>query len=82
MLERHPIDVACYAGSRADECPRRFSHHGQTVEIAEILDRWYEGGVDPRTPIVDYFKVRGDDDTTYLLRHTRKADAWYLVRKP
>jgi hypothetical protein len=31
---------------------------------------------------VDYFRVRGDDGEIHLLRHSRKADAWYLVLRP
>ena len=75
------IHVDSYAGSKAGEHPRRFTWEGRNVEVAEVVDRWYEGGVDPRRPIVDYFRVRGDDGETYLLRHSRKADAWYLVMR-
>jgi hypothetical protein len=82
MLELVPIDVQCYAGSRADQTPRCFTHAGRAVEVVEIVDRWYEGGVDPRRPPADYFKVQGDDGELYLLRYSRKGEAWFLVRRP
>ena len=80
MLELIPVDVQSYAGSKAHERPRRFSLEGRTVEVVEIVDRWYEAGVDPRRPPADYFKVRGDDGEVYLLRYSRRGEAWFLVR--
>jgi Family of unknown function (DUF6504) len=37
-----PIPVECYAGAKADETPRRFIWQGRTVEVGEVLDRWYQ----------------------------------------
>ena len=37
-----PIRVKCYAGAKADETPRWFVWEGQTVEVGEVLDRWYQ----------------------------------------
>ena len=81
MMVLHPIKVECYAGHTADERPLRFTREGVTIEVAEIVDRWYEGGADPRRPRADYFKVLGDDGMTYLLRHGHKADAWFQVER-
>jgi hypothetical protein len=82
MVELFPVEVECYAGQRAGEEPRRFRLEGRTVEIVEIIDRWYDGGADPRRPLADYYKVRGDDGEVRLLRYSRKAEAWYLVKMP
>ena len=79
MVELFPVEVECYAGYKAGEEPRRLRLEGRTVEIVEILDRWYEGGTDPRRPPADYYKVRGDDGEVRLLRYSRKGEAWYLV---
>lgn len=66
------IRVECYAGYRGDEEPRRFWIGERPVEIAEILDRWL-------APDHRYFKVRGDDGGTYILRHDTRADRWELT---
>lgn len=36
------IEVECYAAAKADETPRRFNLEGQTIEVNEVLDRWYQ----------------------------------------
>jgi hypothetical protein len=76
-----PIVVECYAGEKADETPRCFSLQGQTIEVAEVLDRWYQVESLPEWPRADYFKVRGDDGNDYLLKHDLESDDWYLGRK-
>lgn len=66
------VRVACYAGYRADETPRRFWLDDRKIEIREVVDRWL--GPDHR-----YFKVRGDDGATYLLRHDTETHLWTLT---
>ena len=53
-----PIQVECYAGAKADETPRRFTWEGRTIELSEVLDRWYQVESKPEWPRADYFKVR------------------------
>ena len=66
------VRVECYAGYRGEEAPRRFRMGEVEVEVEEILDRWYE-------PVDRYFKVRGDDRGTYILRHDFESDHWELT---
>jgi hypothetical protein len=66
------IRVDCYAGHRGEETPRRFSVGRRTIEVAEVLDQWL-------APDHRYFKVRGDDGATYILRHEIGTDAWVLT---
>jgi hypothetical protein len=73
-----PIQVECYAGARADESPRRFSCEEQLIEVEEILDRWHQVESKPEWPRANYFKVRGADQTEYLLKHDLESDEWYL----
>lgn len=72
--ERPPLTlrVACYAGYRGEQEPRRFWLGTRQVEVSEILDRWI--GPDHR-----YFKVRGDDQGTYILRHDEPTGLWELA---
>jgi hypothetical protein len=41
--------------------PRRFRLGGREIEVIENLDQWF--GVQ-----CGYFKVRGDDESVYMLR--------------
>ena len=41
------IHVECYSGHKANERPVAFIYEGRRREVEEIVDRWYEGGVDP-----------------------------------
>lgn len=66
------VHVECHAGHRGEETPRRFSLDGRVIEVVEILDRWL-------APDHRYFKVRGDDGDTYILRYDNAADRWELT---
>ena len=72
------IQVECYCGFKANERPVAFTYHGERREIQEIIDRWYEGGLDSSTRIIDYFKVMATDGEIYLLRYKSELDAWSL----
>ena len=66
------ITVECYAGHRGEESPRRFFLGKKPVEVSEILDRWL-------APDHRYFKLRGDDDAVYIIRHDVKTGQWELT---
>ncbi len=66
------IRVECYAGHRGEETPRRFFLGSRPVEVIEVVDRWL-------APAYRYFKVRGDDDAIYILRHDVAMGRWELT---
>jgi hypothetical protein len=66
------VRVECYAGHRGEETPRRFWFGERAVEVAEVTDRWLD-------PDHRYFKVRGSDGATYILRHDPHAERWELT---
>jgi len=76
-----PIEVECYAGYKADEYPVRFFMYGLKFEIAEILDRWYQGERSPDFPPANYYKVVAKDGKIYILKHATEEDRWYLLTK-
>lgn len=74
-----PIQVECYAGAKAEETPRRFTWEGRTIELNEVLDRWYQVESKPEWPRADYFKVQAmADEREYLLKHDLESDEWFL----
>ena len=75
------IDVESYAGYKGQESPRAFVHLARRYEILEILDRWYEGGVDPKALRQDYFRVKTMEGEIFLLRYTPRYQSWTLCRR-
>jgi hypothetical protein len=73
-----PIPVESYAGAKADETPRWFIWQGRSVEVGEVLDRWYQIERKPEWPRADCFKVRTLDAWEFLLKHDLESDEWYL----
>ena len=66
------ISVECYAGYRGEETPRRFQLGRRGVEVIEILDRWL-------APDHRYFKILGEDNAIYILRHNVATWDWELT---
>lgn len=56
------IKVACYAGYKGEETPKRISMADAVIQVVEVLDQWLAS--DHR-----YFKCLGDDGGVYLIRH-------------
>ena len=78
MSEPIPVRVECYAGHRADERPTEFFLWGRSLKVIEIIDQWY--GED-----YQYFKLKADDGSIYILRQDTSNDVWELTvysRKP
>jgi hypothetical protein len=73
------IDVSTYSGFKADERPMSFIRGEKTYRIQEIIDRWYERGLQPGDPSLSYFKVRADDGMGYLIRYNTLFDEWAIV---
>ncbi len=65
------IRVECYAGHRGEETPRLFFLGDRRITVAELLDQWL-------APDHRYFKLRGDDGATYILRHDAASGIWEL----
>ena len=66
------IGVECYAGYRGEETPRCLVFDGRAVAVTEVVDSWL-------APEHRYFKVRGEDGATYILRHDVPSGVWDMV---
>jgi len=67
--EFQKTQVECRSRYKADEYPVAFVFEGARLEAAEIVDRWYEGGLDPEQPVIDYFRVRSEDGRIFMLKY-------------
>ncbi len=72
LKESTDLKVICYAGYRGEEEPREFSIGERNIHVVELLDRWL-------SPDHRYFKVRGSDGNTYILRHDIATNEWELT---
>ncbi|MBN1482413.1 cytoplasmic protein [candidate division KSB1 bacterium] len=72
------VHVECYSGYKVNERPVAVFFQDQRREIAEILDRWYEGGLDSSRPALYYFKVQTSEGQLFLLRYDPLFDKWFL----
>jgi hypothetical protein len=73
MGEQHlAIEVECYAGHRGEQTPRTLILAGRRIAVAEVLDVWL-------APDHRYFKLRGADGDTYLIRHDERSATWELT---
>lgn len=66
------IKVECYAGYRGEETPARFYLGERRIEVQAVLDRWLD-------PAHRYFKLRGDDQGIYILRHDTQTGLWEMT---
>jgi hypothetical protein len=72
------VQVECHSGYKANERPVAFTYQARRREVEEIIDRWYEGGLDPTRPQIDYFKVKTSNGQVFILRYLSLFDAWSI----
>jgi hypothetical protein len=78
-MHLNPIKVQCHSGYKADEYPVSFILDGEEFPVSGIIDRWYQGDRDPKTPVADYFKVIVASGRQFLLKHEIIEDVWYMI---
>ncbi len=66
------ISVECHAGHRGEQTPRALILGDRRIAVAEVVDAWL-------APDYRYFKLRGDDGNTYLVRHDERSSTWELT---
>src|SRR5213594_1677704 len=66
------VGVECYAGHRGEQTPRTLILGDRRIAVADVLDAWL-------APDHRYFKLRGADGHTYLVRHDERSDTWELT---
>jgi hypothetical protein len=66
------IGVDCYAGHRGEQTPRTLILADRRIAVAQVLDAWLAPGH-------RYFKLKGEDGDTYLVRHDERSGTWELT---
>ena len=66
------IKVDCYSGYRGEETPKNISMETRIIAVRKILDRWL-------APDHRYFKILGDDNAIYIIRHDQEKWKWELT---
>ena len=66
------VGVECYAGHRGEQTPRTLILGDGRIAVAEVVDAWL-------APDYRYFKLKGEDGDTYLVRHDEQSDTWELT---
>ena len=66
------VRVECYAGHRGEQTPRTLILDDRRIAVADVVDAWL-------APDHRYFKLKGADDNTYLVRHDERSDTWELT---
>lgn len=59
--------------------PLGFEWRGKRFEIVRIVDRWYEGYLDPTRMPLRYFRVESIEGCLYVLRFHELFRAWSLL---
>jgi len=66
------VEVECYAGHRGEQTPRVIRLGDRRIVVAAVLDQWL-------APDHRYFKLRGNDGDSYLVRHDVASHVWELT---
>ena len=66
------VGVECYAGHRGEQTPRTLILGDRRLAVAEVVDAWL-------APDYRYFKLKGADGDTYLVRHDERSNTWELT---
>lgn len=70
--EGFSLRVSSYAGYRSEQEPISFQLGTKVVQVTEVIDRWL-------APTHRYFKIRGEDQAIYILRHDTEQDRWEMT---
>ena len=66
------VGVECYAGHRGEQTPRTLILGDRRIAVAEVVDAWL-------APDYRYFKLKGEDGDTYLVRRDEGSNTWELT---
>ena len=68
----HGVEVKCLPDDFGEKIPCAFTLGNDWVEVVEFLDCWLAQSQ-------AYYKLRGHDGATYILRHDDEMENWELT---
>jgi hypothetical protein len=80
-MEFERIEVFTRDEYKSAQEPLSFNWRGKDYLIEQILDRWYEGRLDPTRMPMLYFKVMTLSGELFILRYHEFFRAW-SIRTP
>jgi hypothetical protein len=66
------VGVECYAGHRGEQTSRTLILGDRRIAVAKVVDAWL-------APDYQYFKLKGENGDTYLVRHDERSNTWELT---
>jgi hypothetical protein len=77
---RLPIRVGATYRKGVEPEPERFHVGAVTYDVAEIVDRWYQGPRRAGGSVLHYYKVRSRGESVFLIAYDQTHDDWFLVQ--
>jgi len=77
---RLAIRVGATYRNGAGPQPQHFRVRDVTYDVAEIVDRWYEGPRRAGGTVLHYYKVRSRGDSVFRIAYDQRQDGWFLVQ--
>jgi len=78
-MQLESIEVSTRDEYKGAQEPVSFVWRGEEHHIAQVVDRWYEGGIDPTRMPMTYFRVKTRMGETFLIRYHEFFRAWGMV---
>jgi hypothetical protein len=78
-MEFERIEVFTRDDYRGSQEPLAFEWRGKRYEVAQVVDRWYEGSVDSTRVPLRYFRVKTFKGEVFIIRYHEFFTAWSLL---
>jgi len=78
-MQFESIEVITRDEYREAQEPVCFSWRGEQHYVEQVVDRWYEGGIDPTRMPMLYFRVKTRSGEIFLIRYHEFFRAWSIV---
>jgi hypothetical protein len=73
------IEVTSRDEYREGQEPVCFIWRGEQHYVERVIDRWYEGGIDPTRMPMLYFRVQSRSGEIFLIRYHEFFRAWSIL---